>query len=694
LKELFYYNPKQYKIDPVYIESIHIIGEFNKWGKDEKKLDDFKLTKDKIGRWVGLFKVPEGKHFYKFLVNKQVICPINGLLTYSTISTPEWAKKAVWYQIMVDRFYRGDKSGDIPNLISWEAPPDYFNNFGGGLQGITKKIGYFKNLFGSLENKAFYLNPIHKSLASNHKYWTEDFEVIDPQFGDEKDLKELIDALHKENARIILDLVYNHTGLNHYAFLDILKNGKDSKYYNWYRKLTFHGEKIEIPILEDYAGDKPQNIEFENDPRDKDFNPEKESFISVWGGKYKFPINEPEKFKYSSSEEFLNHQPHYKLTPLYSSPSYKCWANLFEIPELNTKNPEVKKHLFESAKKLIRLGIDGFRLDVPDLLEDAHAFWQEFRQEMNKEMILNGRNPEELYIVGEIWTLDDINPSFVCANDDAKPLRYNALMNYPVRENILNFFSGEILNKGSDNVCRHGEISVEKLDKNLHENLSGVSWGTNQVQFNVFSSHDTRRLRTILKDDRKLKAALMMQFTLVGAPVIYYGEEIGMQGGVDPENRAAMKWEVYEDLLHHKEEAEIFNLYKNLIDLRKNYDCLINSPLLTLKIHNHDKIYAYARYKNESDCAIVVVIKQNLKENLNLDISNLPFENIESWKDPIYGKNYINYGKNIVFKPEDFSDSLGIILVPELLNEEELKSIEEARENFKTGQGGSGYSPD
>ena len=62
----------------------------------------------------------------------------------------------------------------------------------------------------------------------------------------------------------------------------------------------------------------------------------------------------------------------------------------------------------------------------------------------------------------------------------------------------------------------------------------------------------------------------------------------------------------------------------------------------------------------------MVVVKNNLKENLHLDISNMPFENIEEWKDPISGKNYLNYGKNITLKTEDFSDSFGIILVPEL----------------------------
>lgn len=667
MKELFYFHPKQYGVDPVHVQSVHLIGEFNKWGNDEKKLAEFRLTEDKTGRWVGLFTVPEKRHFYKFLINRHTVCPTMGLLTYSTTSSPEWAKKAVWYQIMVDRFYRCDSSRNIPNLISWDAPPDYFNNFGGGLQGIKEKIGYFKNLFGSLENKALYLNPIHKSLASNHKYWPEDFNEIDPQFGSEKDLKDLIDALHKEKAKIILDLVFNHTGLNHPAFLDILKNSKKSKYYNWYRQLTHHsGGKIEVPILEAYVGDKPQNIEFENDPRSKDFNPEKESFISVWGGKYKFPIIEPDKFSKSTVEDILNHQPHYKLTPLYNYPSYKCWMNLFEIPELNTKNPEVKKHLFDSAKHLIRLGIDGFRLDVPDLLEDAHNFWKEFRQEIQEEMVSEGRNPDELYIVGEIWTLEGINSSFVCPDTEGKPVRYDALMNYPIRESVLNFFSGEILNKGADSICRKGEISIDELDKNIHRNISGASWGTNQVQFNVFATHDTRRMRTVLKDDRKLKAVIMMQFTLPGAPVIYYGEELGMQGGTDPANRATFKWDVYENLMQNKEEAGIFNLYKTLIDLRKNYNSLVDSPLLTVKVDDFDNVYAYARYKNESDCVITVIAKEKLTEDYNLSLSNLPFQNIESWKDPISGRNYMNYGKNIVFKPEDFSDSLGIVLVPDV----------------------------
>jgi glycosidase len=78
------------------------------------------------------------------------------------------------------------------------------------------------------------------------------------------------------------------------------------------------------------------------------------------------------------------------------------------------------------------------------------------------------------------------------------------------------------------------------MDLNLHKNLGFLSWGVDQVQQNTFSSHDTRRLRSVLNDDRMLKAAMMMEFTLVGAPTIYYGDELGMLGGKDPANRATM----------------------------------------------------------------------------------------------------------------------------------------------------------
>jgi len=663
VEELFYFYPEKFGYIPSSIDEVYLVGEFNQWGKDIKKLDDFKLTMDKTGRWIGLFKVPPGRGLYKFLLNKNTVCPDMGHLSYSTSSTPEWSKQVVWYQIMVDRFFNGDSSIHALNLISWDSPPDYFNNFGGDLAGIKQKIPYLKNLFHSLENKAFYLNPIQKSIASNHKYWPEDFEIIDPQFGNDNDLKSLIDELHLHGAKLIIDLVYNHTGINHYAFLDILKKGRKSKYFSWYRDLpNLLHDKIEIPVLEDYVEDHPGNIFVENNPRDNNFDPEKESFINVWQGKYRFLITAPEKFKNSSIEDILNNQPYYRLVHIYNGANYMCWCKNFEMPELNTKDSSLKKHLYKAAKKWVKLGMDGFRLDVPDLLTDAHEFWQEFRRNIKEEFALNGRNPEDVYITGEIWQ-PNLAESFLLGDKNGKTARFDAIMNYPVREALLNFFSGEILNKGTDSVMYIGEISSSELDKILHKNLSYVSWETVQAQYNLLSSHDTRRLRTILKDDRKLKAALVMQFTLPGAPAIYYGEELGMQGSRDPANRASMQWDVFNDLLHHKSEYEIFEFYKKLIDLREKYSCFISAPLLTLLTDDSRQIYAYARHKDNNNCAITLLSKKEITTEINIDISGTPFENVENWKNPLTGEDYINYGKNITIKPDDLSDSFGIVLI-------------------------------
>lgn len=663
VKELFYFYPEKFGYDPASIDAVYVVGEFNEWGKNKKKLARFKLTSDKTGRWIGLFKVPPGRNPYKFLLNKNTLCPDMGHLYYSTAFTPEWSKQTVWYQIMVDRFFKGDPSLNTPNLASWNSSPDYFNNFGGDFAGIKEKIPYLKELFGSLKNKALYLNPINTSIASNHKYWPEDFEAIDPQFGSEKDFKDLVDALHANDAKIIIDLVYNHTGINHYAFLDILKNGKNSKYYKWYRDLPdMEKTRIEIPILENYVIDTPENIFIENDPRDDLFNPHKESFIDVWNGKYRFPILKPEKFKNSSIEDILNGQPYYRLIHIQNDANYKTWWGNFEMPELNTKDESLRKHLFKAARKWVKMEVDGFRLDVPDILTDAHRFWQDFRGNIREEFSLNDRNPDDAYIVGEIWIASQAD-SFLLGDKDGQTLRFDAIMNYPVREAILNFLSGEILNQGADSVMSIGEISTSELDNIIHKNLSYVSWEIVQAQYNVFASHDARRLRTILQDDRKLKAALMMQFTLPGAPTIYYGEELGMLGGTDPANRASMKWNVYDNFIKHKSELEIFKLYKKLIKLREKYSCLVEAPLFTLLRDNSNKIYAYARYKEDNNCVITLITKNKAKENINIDISETPFENITNWKNPLTGKTFVINNKNLIIRPEDLVDSFGIILI-------------------------------
>lgn len=142
---------------------------------------------------------------------------------------PEWVKDAIFYQIFPDRFYNGDLTNDPENIVEWEEKPTHNNFFGGDLLGIIKKLDYLENL----DINALYLNPIFKA-PSNHKYDTEDYFQIDPQFGDKATLKKLVKELHSRGMRIILDGVFNHCGENFFAFQDVLKKGENSKYRDWF----------------------------------------------------------------------------------------------------------------------------------------------------------------------------------------------------------------------------------------------------------------------------------------------------------------------------------------------------------------------------------------------------------------------------------------------------------------------------
>lgn len=661
VREIFYFQPENFGYRTETITSVHLLGEFNSWGENKQKLEDYCLLRDRTGRWIGVFDVKSGREPYKFLINHNTYCPDTGELYYSTTKTCKWAQKAIWYQILPDRFA---KSCDKENVLDWNAKPDYYNNFGGDLKGIEKKLDYFKDLYGSLDNFALYLNPIMLSSASNHKYWPEDFSKVDPQFGSEKDLKKLINSIHKQGGKVIFDLVYNHSGLNHPAFMDILKNGDESKYFDWYRNIVLDEyEKIEIPVLQNWQDGNWENISIENDPREDNFNPKKHSYISVWGGKYKFPITHPTRFKNSSVDDIINDQPYYKLIGSHKRPNYKCWFEFFEIPELNAKNEDLKTHLFECAKKWIALGVDGFRLDVPDMLNDAHKFWADFREAVNKELKKQGKKQDEFYILGEIWTNDEITNSFLNANEKFYPKRFDAIMNYPIREIILNFLSGEILEPRSDRVQSEDEICVSELDSLLHKNFANISFNTDKVQFNCFSTHDTRRLRSILADTKKLKTAITMQFTMVGSPTIYYGDEIGLKGGVDPDNRATMKWDIVDNLDDNPASKEIFELYQNLIKLRQNRKSLSEGLMLTLLVDDESEVYAYARYSEFGDCSIVVVSKNDVEKDIVIDLVDTPFEFTEKWRNALDEEDkFFNQDGKLVIKVEQIKDN-NLILI-------------------------------
>jgi cyclomaltodextrinase len=148
---------------------------------------------------------------------------------------PAWVKNTVWYQIFPDRFANGNKDKDPEDVLPWgSADPTPTNFFGGDIEGVIQNITYLKELgIGGI-----YFTPIFKAY-SNHKYDTIDYMEIDPQFGTKETFKELIEVCHKNGIKVMLDAVFNHCGFNFPHFQDILKNGDNSRFKNWFHSHEF-----------------------------------------------------------------------------------------------------------------------------------------------------------------------------------------------------------------------------------------------------------------------------------------------------------------------------------------------------------------------------------------------------------------------------------------------------------------------
>jgi neopullulanase len=207
--------------------------------------------------------------------------------------------------------------------------------------------------------------------------------------------------------------------------------------------------------------------------------------------------------------------------------NYGAWWDLAALPKFNTDNPGVRAYLLGVARYWIDFGIDGWRLDVPEEIDDA-SFWQEFRATVREG------NPEA-YIVGEIW-----HDAVEWLQGD----RFDAVMNYVVGRNTLEFFGAESLRTEH----KPGGYQLEPLGapafrKAIERKLALHSPEVTHAQLNLLDSHDTpRALWTVGEDERALRLALLFLMTMPGAPCIYYGDEVGMSGGPEPESRGAFPW--------------------------------------------------------------------------------------------------------------------------------------------------------
>jgi cyclomaltodextrinase len=216
------------------------------------------------------------------------------------------------------------------------------------------------------------------------------------------------------------------------------------------------------------------------------------------------------------------------LCPEQGPRGYRSWWDVPSLPKLRIENPVVRAYLLDAVERWMRFGIDGWRLDVPADIEDR-TFWPEFRDRVR------AINPEA-YLVGEIW---HEAPDWLTGD------RFDAVMNYPLGLAILGFAGGSHLDHAMFAGQPDYRASLHELDgaafaDRLARTLAIYDPDTVAVQFNLIGSHDTPRARTVLGDDPlRLRLAQLLQLTLPGAPSIYYGDELGMRGGIDPDCRRA-----------------------------------------------------------------------------------------------------------------------------------------------------------
>ena len=428
-----------------------------------------------------------------------------------SVQTPEWVKRAVFYQIFPDRFAKSNRVKHPLGLHfkPWGTAPEEQGYQGGDLYGIAEKLDYLNDLGVN----ALYLNPIFAS-ASNHRYHTYDYFNVDPLLGGNDAFRYLLDQAHRRNIRVVIDGVFNHTGRGFWQFHHILENGGNSPYIDWF---NVHDWPLR-PYPEDGR-----------------------------------PIN------------------------------YDAWWGLAALPKLNVNNPGVQEFIFNVAKYWIDFGIDGWRLDVPLEINNP-PFWQEFRR------VVKAANPEA-YIVAEIWHE---------APDWLQGDRFDAIMNYVQSRLAYGFFGASTVRSdekpGGFTIA---PLSTHQFAEGIQHMLNLYDWQIASAQLNVMDTHDTpRMLHTLQGDESAVRLCTLFQMTMPGAPCIYYGDEVGLTGGMDPGSRGAFPW--------HNESIwnqSLLKFFKQAATMRRRYSVLGTGDFTQL--HGERGVYAFRRTQGRQSAIVI-----------------------------------------------------------------------------------------
>ena len=537
------------------------------------------------------FEVQSGteKYYYGRCGISREILEYYNFVVVPGFSTPDWAKGAVMYQIFTDRFYNGDKSNDVETneyyyigdysqrVTNWDKYPANMGVrefYGGDLQGVMDKLDYLQEL----GVEVVYFNPLFVS-PSNHKYDIQDYDYIDPHYGKIVDdggevlpdgvtdnsqatkykkrttgLKnleasnelfiKLVEELHRRGMKVILDGVFNHCG----------------SFNKWMdRERIYEGEKDYEPGAY-ISADSPYRSYF------------------------RFFKEEPENWPYNGN--------------------YDGWWGHDTLPKLNYEDSvKLENYILYIGRKWVSppYNVDGWRLDVAADLgrsnEYNHDFWKKFRT------AVKDANPSAL-ILAEHYG----DPSDWLKGDE-----WDTVMNYDAfMEPITWFLTG--MEKHSDEAREELLGNIDNFIGSMAHHMSNMLTPSLQVAMNELSNHDHSRFLTRTNhmvgrvehlgpeaaneyvNKAVMREAVVMQMTWVGAPTIYYGDEAGVCGFTDPDNRRTYPW--------GREDHELIAFHKEAIRIHKEHPALRTGSLKILS--GEENVLSYARFKGNDRIVIVI----------------------------------------------------------------------------------------
>lgn len=559
---------------------------------------------------------------------------------YPNYQTPDWAKGAVMYQIFVDRFCNGDPTNNVltdeysyigehcEQVKDWSKTPAVMGVrefYGGDLQGVMDKLDYLQELGVDV----IYLNPVFVS-PSNHKYDCQDYDHIDPHIGrivadcdgllspgdsdnshalkyirrvtDKRNLEasnklfqELVEEIHRRGMKVILDGVFNHCG-------------------------SFNKWMDRERIYENQEGY------------------EKGAYVSA---------DSPYRSFFCFQDQ--NRWPY--------NPTYDGWWTHDTLPKLNyEESEELCRTILDVGRKWVSppYNVDGWRLDVAADLGHSndfnHHFWKEFRRTVKEA------NPDAV-ILAEHYG----NPESWLRGDE-----WDTVMNYDAfMEPVTWFLTG--MEKHSDEYREDLYGNSEAFIGAMKHHMQSLHMGALYGAMNELSNHDHSRFLTRTNhrvgrlsyagaeaasagiNPAIMREAVVIQMTWPGSPTVYYGDEAGVCGFTDPDNRRTYPW--------GKEDQEMLDFHKRMICIHKAYPILAKGSLEFL--WNDHQGLSYGRF---SDSEQIIVILNNQDQERDIRVT--------AWKTGVSRKEatafqrlMLSSGEGYTEMPEEYIADAGILQV-------------------------------